>query len=69
MKPAIFGLTMYAINMKTARQIREKCEIEINKLQSMCSHPSTTIMLEEWAVAHLTGKALVVCDICEKVIR
>jgi hypothetical protein len=52
--------------MITAKSIREKCEADILKLQDTCNHPSSTDCEESWAVGHMTGRVLKICDVCEK---
>jgi transcription elongation factor Elf1 len=53
----------------TAKDIRVKCEEDIKKLQEVCNHPKSTWCLECWAVGHTTGRSVLVCDICEKVLE
>ena len=55
--------------MKTAKQIREKCEKDIKKLQKTCKHSKSHWVEECYAPAHMTGRRLKICENCEKVIR
>jgi hypothetical protein len=57
--------------MITARDIRAKCEKDIQELQKICNHPKTKqIWAEEcWAPAHFTGRQKLICEICEKVLK
>lgn len=54
--------------MHNAKEIRERCEEDIKKLQESCQHPTSTWILECWAPGHITGQSLLMCDICEKVL-
>lgn len=54
---------------KTAKQLREECERQILKLQEECKHPEDFWAVEEWALAHMTGRQLRICRICEKVLE
>ena len=55
--------------MKTAKQIREKCEEDIKKLQKICPHKQFTWGEEQWAPAHSTGRRLKWCNRCEKILE
>ncbi len=53
----------------TAKEIRDKCEQDILELQKVCNHPSSHQAEECWAIGHFTGRSLMICDICEKVLK
>lgn len=54
--------------MKTAKEIRDKAELDILELQKVCKHEKTTLCHESWAPGHFTGRMLEVCDACEFVL-
>lgn len=53
----------------TAAKIRANCEEQIENLQRVCKHPKKVWTEECWAPAHFTGRSLLVCVVCEKVLR
>ena len=53
--------------MKTAKQLREKYESDLKKLQEKCSHEKSTWMDNMVYPGHIYG-AVLVCDVCDKVI-
>ena len=53
--------------IKTAKQLREKYESDLKKLQEKCSHEKSTWMDNVSSSGHIYGTVLV-CDFCDKVI-
>lgn len=55
--------------MKTAQQLYEKYQSDLERLQSECKHLEQSDWLnEEWAPAHGTGFQVKVCSFCNKTI-
>lgn len=53
----------------TYEDLKKKFESDVADLQERCDHPETTWMEKAWAPGHSTGKAVEICDICNKEIR
>ena len=56
--------------MITAKEIRDKCKKDIEKLQKICNHPNS-VWCEDWSagIGHSFGRKVRVCDICEKILE
>ncbi len=56
--------------MKTAKEIREKCDNDIKQLQKTCKHLSST-WCEDWSIGigHAVAGRVKVCSVCEKVLK
>jgi hypothetical protein len=59
--------------MRTAKKIRDyyerKIKQDIARLQSKCKHPKSRWAEECWAIGHFTGRSLLMCEICDKVLE
>ena len=55
--------------MKTAEQLKNEYERNLKKLQSECKHPKTDWALEWWAPAHASGREVLSCMVCWKVLK
>jgi len=56
--------------MKTAKQLQDKYESDLKKLQESCKHPDITDWEEEWYMpGHSSGNYIKTCRICWKVIE
>jgi len=59
--------------MKTAAEIREKynklIERDLARLQKRCKHPTKIWCDQQWAPAHSTGRDVLVCDCCGKILE
>lgn len=54
--------------MKSAKELRAEFESKLERLQSKCNHHRSEWMDEVWAPAHGTGRKVLVCKKCEKII-
>lgn len=54
--------------MKTAKEIREQCEKDIEELQKVCPHEKSEWMGLEYAPAHTYGSGRV-CLCCNKILE
>jgi len=53
----------------TAKELYEKYQSDLKKLQSRCKHVKQSDWIsEQWAPAHLTGYMVKVCERCNKVV-
>lgn len=55
--------------MITAKYLREKCAEDIKKLQEVCNHPESHWAEQQWAPGHSTGRSVLVCLNCEKILE
>lgn len=56
--------------MKTAKQLRDKFNSDLLKLQNACKHKKISDWMDYyWAPGHTTGQWVKVCEICEKVVE
>ena len=54
--------------MTTAKELRDKLDAEIKALQEVCPHSESQWCIEAWAPAHFTGRQLLSCKCCEKIL-
>ena len=64
---ALQNATVYLKGTKvtTAKELRDKLEIDLKVLQANCPHSETSWAHEAWAPAHLTGRQIRYCVCCE----
>ena len=56
--------------MKTAKQLQDKYESDLKKLQESCKHPDITDWEEEFYMpAHSSGTYAKFCKICGKILE
>ena len=56
--------------MKTAQELKDKFDKDLEELQNNCKHEDVTDwLIEEWAPAHSTGYVVKQCRICWKFNR
>lgn len=55
--------------MKTYSELKEEFDKNVEDLQSKCKHEDVSDWIVEcWAIAHVTGWQVKVCNICRKVV-
>ena len=55
--------------MKTYSELKEEFEKKVEDLQSKCKHEDVSDWIGEyWALTHITGWQVKVCNICDKVV-
>ena len=54
--------------MKSAKELKEKYEVDLNAAQKKCKHKKTFWAEEAWAPGHMTGRRLKICEFCHKVV-
>ena len=55
--------------MISAKDIRKKCDEDIKQLQDICKHSDSQWMEQCWAPGHFTGRTVLVCLNCEKILE
>lgn len=56
--------------MKTAKQLRDKFEKDLEELRKKCKHSKKSDWMEQhWAPGHSTGSVVKICEICEEVVE
>jgi len=56
--------------MKTYKELEEKFDKDIEKLQKNCKHKDISKWIDQWwAIGHSTGWQVKVCNICNKVVE
>jgi DNA-directed RNA polymerase subunit RPC12/RpoP len=55
--------------MKTAKELRDRYELDLEKLQNKCKHTEISDWMEHWwAPAHYSGYTVKICNICNKIV-
>ena len=55
--------------MSSFDELRKEFDEKVAKLKETCKHPTATWCEEWWAIAHSTGDAVKVCDVCSKFLE
>ena len=55
--------------MITAKELREKLELDIKQLQLICRHESTSEAYNCFAPSHFSGTKSKYCTVCEKTLE
>ena len=53
----------------TAKQLRNKFDKDLKKLQNTCPHKKSKWMEYHWAIGHWSGTMVNVCLSCEKTLE
>ena len=54
--------------MTTAKELRDKLDADIKALQEVCPHSESQWCIESFGPAHFTGRQLLSCKCCEKIL-
>ena len=56
--------------MKNYSQLKEECDNKVKALQTKCNHKNLSEWLKEcWAIGHITGKEVKICENCRKAVK